>query len=53
MDFTSSLAHDEIPLDKNSLDLGTVEYGIDILLKTTNEKYLLCTMLFKNDETSN
>ncbi|MEN8810237.1 MAG: Helicase associated domain protein, partial [Flavobacteriales bacterium] len=45
--------YDEIPLDvKNSLDLGTVEYGIDLLLKTTNEKYIAVQCKFKNDETS-
>lgn len=45
--------YDEIPLDvKNSLDLGTVEYGIDLLLKTSNEKYIAVQCKFKNDETS-
>lgn len=45
--------YDEIPLDvKNSLDLGTVEYGIDLLLKTTNQEYIAVQCKFKNDETS-
>lgn len=45
--------YDEIPLDvKNSLDLGTVEYGIDLLLKTTSQEYIAVQCKFKNDETS-
>ena len=45
--------YDEIPLDvKNSLDLGNVEYGIDLLLKTTNQEYISVQCKFKNDETS-
>ncbi|WP_452602383.1 DEAD/DEAH box helicase family protein [Pontimicrobium sp. MEBiC06410] len=45
--------YDEIPLDvKNSLDLGSVEYGIDLLLKTTNKEYIAVQCKFKNDETS-
>jgi len=45
--------YDEIPLTvKDSLDLGTVEYGIDLLLKTHTSKYIAVQCKFKNDETS-
>jgi len=45
--------YDEIPLTvKESLDLRTVEYGIDLLLKTYNNEYIAVQCKFKNDETS-
>jgi superfamily II DNA or RNA helicase len=45
--------YDEIPLNiKAKLDLGTVEYGIDLLLKTIDDKYIAVQCKFKNDETS-
>ena len=45
--------YDEIPLStKAKLDLGTVEYGIDLLLKTLDDKYIAVQCKFKNDETS-
>lgn len=45
--------YDEIPLTvKETLDLGTVEYGIDLLLKTYNNEYIVVQCKFKNDETS-
>lgn len=45
--------YDEIPLNiKTKLDLGTVEYGIDLLLKTIDDKYIAVQCKFKNDETS-
>ena len=45
--------YDEIPLStKTKLDLGTVEYGIDLLLKTVNDEYIAVQCKFKNDETS-
>jgi len=45
--------YDEIPLNiKAKLDLGTVEYGIDLLLKTIDSKYIAVQCKFKNDESS-
>ncbi len=45
--------YDEIPLStKKKLDLGRVEYGIDLLLKTVNDEYIAVQCKFKNDETS-
>lgn len=45
--------YDEIPLKiKETLALGSVEYGIDLLLETTNNKYIAVQCKFKNDETS-
>lgn len=45
--------YDEIPLNvKTKLNLGTVEYGIDLLLKTIKEEYIAVQCKFKNDETS-
>jgi superfamily II DNA or RNA helicase len=45
--------YDEIPLSvKNKLDLGTVEYGIDLLLRTIKEEFIAVQCKFKNDETS-
>jgi len=45
--------YDEIPLNtKAKLDLGTIEYGIDLLLKTIDDKYIAVQCKFKNDETS-
>ena len=37
---------------KKNLNLGTVEYGIDLLLKTISHKYIAVQCKFKNDETS-
>ena len=40
--------YDEIPLKiKNNLDLGTVEYGLDLLLKTTLNKYIAVQCKFR------
>jgi len=45
--------YDEIPLEiKNELDLGSVEYGVDLLLKTIDDEYIAVQCKFKNDETS-
>lgn len=51
--YTDIWLYHEIPLKtKEALDLGTVEYGIDLLLKTINNKYVAVQCKFKNDETS-
>ena len=51
--YTDVWLYDEIPLStKTKLDLGTVEYGIDLLLKTVNDEYIAVQCKFKNDETS-
>jgi predicted helicase len=45
--------YDEIPFTiKETLDLGTIEHGIDLLLKTYNNEYIVVQCKFKNDETS-
>ncbi|MFV7234835.1 Helicase associated domain protein [Flavobacterium sp. ZB4R12] len=45
--------YDEIPLKiKETLALGTVEYGIDLVLKTPKNEYIAVQCKFKNDETS-
>jgi superfamily II DNA or RNA helicase len=45
--------YDEIPINiKAKFDLGTVEHGIDLLLKTIDDKYIAVQCKFKNDETS-
>lgn len=51
--YTNVWLYNEIPLQiKETLDLGTVEYGIDLLLKTIDNKYIAVQCKFKNDETS-
>jgi superfamily II DNA or RNA helicase len=51
--YTDVWLYDEIPLStKTKLDLGTVEYGIDLLLKTVNDEYIAVQCKYKNDETS-
>ena len=51
--YTDVWLYDEIPLStKTKLDLGTVEYGIDLLLKTVKDEYIAVQCKFKNDETS-
>jgi len=45
--------YDDIPLKvKEKLDLGKVEYGIDLLLKSSSEEYIAVQCKFKNDESS-
>ena len=51
--YTDVWLYNEIPLStKTKLDLGTVEYGIDLLLKTVKDEYIAVQCKFKNDETS-
>ena len=45
--------YDDIPLKvKEKLDLGKVEHGIDLLLKSSSEEYIAVQCKFKNNESS-
>lgn len=52
-DYQNVWLYDEIPfLIKESLKLGNVEYGIDLLLETYDKRFYAVQCKFKNDETS-